>query len=86
MKDKKIQTNDWYVYIVECSDSSLYTGITNNVTQRVEQHNKAQGSKYTKSKLPVKLVWSESGHTKSSASIRENRIKKLNRKQKLELL
>jgi len=78
---------DWYVYIVQCSDSSLYTGITVDLERRVEEHNTSnKGAKYTKSRRPVHLVYSETQHDRSSASKRESTIKKLSRSEKLILL
>jgi len=78
---------DWYVYIVKCSDNSLYTGITVDLERRVEEHNTSnKGAKYTKSRRPVHLVYSETHHDRSSASKRESAIKKLSRSEKLILL
>jgi len=78
---------DWYVYIVKCSDNSLYTGITVDLERRVEEHNTSnKGAKYTKSRRPVHLVYSETQHDRSSASKRESAIKKLSRSEKLILL
>lgn len=76
----------WYVYIVECNDSTLYTGISNNVEKRIETHNKKKGAKYTKTRTPVKLVYQQSFETKSLASKEECRIKKLTRNQKILLI
>ena len=78
---------DWYVYIVKCSDNSLYTGITVDLERRVEEHNTSKkGAKYTKSRRPVHLVYSEKQQDRSSASKRESAIKKLSRSEKLILL
>jgi putative endonuclease len=78
---------DWYVYIVKCSDESLYTGITVDVNRRIEEHNNStKGAKYTRSKRPVHLVYSETQADRSSASKRESAIKKLSRKDKLLLI
>jgi len=76
----------WYVYIVECSDGSLYTGITTDVNKRIATHNKGLGAKYTKTRLPVVLRASFDGFDKSTAAKEEYRIKQLTRKQKLELI
>jgi putative endonuclease len=76
----------WYVYIVECSDKTLYTGITTNLKRRVEEHNDSKlGAKYTKARRPVKLVYKKRFKDKSRASSEEARIKKLDRKEKLKL-
>lgn len=75
----------WYVYIVECSDGSLYTGITTDVNKRIGTHNKGKGAKYTKTRLPVVLRASFDGFDKSTAAKEEYRIKQLTRKDKLKL-
>ena len=77
---------DWKVYIVKCSDKTFYTGITNNIKLRLETHNLGKGAKYTKSRLPVILVYLEPLDDKSSALRREIEIKKLNRSQKINLI
>ena len=75
----------WYVYIIECKDNSLYTGITNNLSKRLEVHNSGKGAKYTKTRLPVKLVYKEIYRTKEDSLKREREIKKLKRSEKLAL-
>ncbi len=75
----------WYVYIIECKDNSLYTGITNNLSKRLEVHNSGKGAKYTKTRLPVKLVYKEIYRTKEESLKRESEIKKLKRSEKLAL-
>ncbi|MEQ1528589.1 MAG: GIY-YIG nuclease family protein [Methylococcales bacterium] len=77
---------DWQVYIILCSDDSLYTGISNDVTRRFAQHLNSKGAKYFRGRRPKQLVYLESGHTRSSAGKRECAIKKLPRQQKLQLL
>ena len=77
---------DWKVYIVKCSDKTFYTGITNNIKLRLDTHNLGKGAKYTKSRLPVILVYLEPVDDKSSALRREIEIKKLNRSQKINLI
>lgn len=76
----------WYVYIVECSDGSLYTGISDDVEKRVLVHNAGKGAKYTRGRRPVKLVYFEGCATKSEALKREMVIKKLRREKKNELI
>lgn len=76
----------WYVYIVRCSDSTLYCGISNNVQKRIVAHNSSKGAKYTKTRLPVELVYSEKVGTMSDAMKRERQIKKMARSQKLSLI
>ena len=77
---------DWVLYILRCSDGSLYTGITNDLEKRLKWHNEGKASKYTRSKRPVKLVYSESLGDESSARKREAEVKNLSRQQKLELI
>lgn len=76
----------WYVYILQCADDTLYTGITNNKARRLSQHNAGKASKYTRTKLPVIMVYSEPSEDRSSATKRELAIKKLSRQQKLGLI
>ncbi|OPJ56732.1 GIY-YIG nuclease family protein [Alkalithermobacter paradoxus] len=71
-----------YVYILECNDKTLYTGYTNNLERRIDTHNKGKGAKYTRYRLPVKLLYFETFSTKSEALKREYQIKKMTRKQK----
>lgn len=75
-----------YTYIVECRDGSLYTGWTNNLEKRIQTHNAGKGAKYTKSRLPVKLVYTETFKTKEEAMSREYAIKHMKRKEKLLLI
>ena len=76
----------WHVYILKCSDSSLYTGISANVIARVLTHNKGKGSKYTRSRKPVELIYTEEFKTRSEALRREIEIKKLSAKNKNRLV
>lgn len=76
----------WFVYIVKCKDNTLYTGITNNLQNRINTHNLGKGSKYTRARRPVTLVYSETHSNKSGASKREAQIKSLSRFQKLKLI
>jgi putative endonuclease len=75
----------WFVYIVECSDGTLYTGSTNDLTKRIETHNKGKGAKYTKMRRPVKVVFSKEVDSKSEAFKEEYKIKQLKRLEKLKL-
>ena len=78
---------DWYVYILECSDKTLYTGITNNLEKRLEQHNHGQeAAKYTRARRPVKCVYQEIQANRSEATKREMAIKQLKRAEKIELI
>ena len=77
----------YFVYILECSDKTLYTGIATDVQRRLNEHNNSdKGAKYTKIRRPLKLLYSEESENRSSASKREYEIKKLSREKKLELI
>ena len=85
MKEEK--KSDWFVYILECKDKTLYTGITNNIKKRIEQHNSSpEGAKYTRARRPVKCVYQEKQKNRSEATKREMAIKKLSRTEKLMLI
>ena len=76
----------YIVYIVQCSDRTLYTGITNALERRIEEHNSSdKGAKYTRSRRPVKLVYQEKHSDRSTASKREYEIKKMSREEKQKL-
>lgn len=75
-----------YTYILECADGTLYTGWTNDLEKRVMAHNKGKGGKYTRTRLPVRLVYSESFETKQQAMQREYAIKQLTRSEKEKLI
>lgn len=75
-----------YTYILRCSDGSYYTGWTNDLEKRLAAHNSGRGSKYTKVRCPVELVYYETFDTKQEAMSREWHIKQLSRQQKEELV
>lgn len=75
-----------YTYMVKCKDGTLYTGWTNNLEKRLADHNSGKGAKYTKSRRPVQLVYYESYETKEEAMRREYTIKRMSRKEKLQLI
>jgi len=77
---------NWFVYIVRCSDNSLYTGISTDVDARVAQHNKGKGAKYTRSRVPVELVYTENLSEKGDALRREIEIKRLSPQNKRKLV
>lgn len=79
-------TTRWLVYMLRCRDGSLYTGITNDLTRRLAAHAAGTGSRYTRSRLPVRLVYREFQPTRSQALRREAALKKLSRHQKLRLV
>lgn len=75
-----------YIYILKCSDGTLYTGYTNNIKRRIEAHNSGKGAKYTRGRRPVKLVYFEQYTTKQDALRREYEIKHLSRTEKIRLV
>jgi len=79
-------TMNWQVYIILCSDNSLYTGITRDIDRRFAQHGGRLGARYFRGRKPREVVYLEGGHTRSSASRREAAIKKLSRAGKLALI
>jgi len=92
--ESSVRVAEWYVYIIRCSDGSLYTGITTNVERRFAEHANhngkqkgvKKGAKYFRARSPEKIVFVEGGHTRSSASQREASVKKLSRQEKLLLV
>ncbi len=77
----------WSVYILECSDKTLYTGITKNLKRRLKEHNtSSKGAKYTRGRRPVKLKYSCKMKNKRAALKEEYRIKQLSRKEKLKIV
>lgn len=88
MNLKKIDNDaeEYFVYILQCHDNSLYCGMTNDLEKRIKAHNNKTASKYTRGRTPVKLVYYESGFTKGGALSREAAIKKLTKKKKLDLI
>lgn len=83
---KTSMNNLSYVYILKCSDNSLYTGWTVNLCRRIKEHNSGKGAKYTRGRTPVELMYLESFPNKIAAQKREYSIKQLTKKQKLELI
>jgi putative endonuclease len=80
------QDKPWFLYIVECSDGSFYTGITNDIERRKQQHNEGIASRYTRSRRPVEIRYQENCGSRSQALIRECSVKLLSRKEKVELV
>ena len=76
----------WYFYVVKCSDGTLYSGITNDLEKRIKTHNLGKGAKYTRSRLPVKLLYSERKRDRITASRREYQVKRLTRAEKKEMI
>ena len=78
---------DYYVYILKCADGTLYTGFTNDLEKRLKAHNSGKGAKYTRNRLPVRLVYSEAFSDKREAMSREWHIKHdMTREEKLKLI
>ena len=86
MPNKRSPQATWFVYILECSDHSLYTGCTNDVVKRLAVHNSGKGAKYTRSRVPVRVVYTETAATRSEAAKREAAIKKLSTVEKQQLI
>jgi putative endonuclease len=76
----------WYLYIVECRDGSLYTGVTNDLERRVAQHNDGSGARYTRSRRPVRMRYHEACENRSSALVRECAVRLLSPKEKWALI
>jgi putative endonuclease len=76
-------TLNWCVYIIRCSDDTLYTGITTDIDRRFNQHAEGTGAKYFRSRQPLQVVYLEKNHTRSSAAKRESQIKAMNRADKI---
>ena len=81
-------TSSWYVYMVRCADNSLYTGITTNLSRRIDEHNNSPklSAKYTRTRRPVRLVYSKKACSRSDASKQEYGLKQLNKQTKEKLI
>lgn len=75
----------WHVYLLQCGDGTLYAGVTTDLARRVKEHGAGTGAKYTRSRLPVRLVWSEAVPGRGAAQRREAAIRRLTRVEKLAL-
>ena len=76
----------WLVYMLECSDNSIYTGITNNLENRLKKHQSGDGAKYLRGRLPIKIIYKELFINRSEATKREISIKKMSKKEKKKLI
>lgn len=85
-KKRKKSSVAWVLYVLKCRDGTLYTGITTNLSRRVQQHNSGKASRYTRSRLPVKLVYHERCRGRSLALKKEYAMKRLSRKGKEEYI
>ena len=81
-----MEIKSWYVYMVQCSDGTIYTGITNDLTARILKHNSGKGAKYTRNRIPVKLKACWPYELKSEAAKAEYAFKQLSRIQKMKLI
>lgn len=79
-------STDWQLYIIECEDGSLYTGVTNNILRRFHQHRSGKGAKYFRRSKPLQLVYQELGYSRQQAQQREYAVKQLTAKQKRQLI
>ena len=84
--NRKPAKEKWFVYLLQCADASLYTGIAKDVSRRCQQHNAGTASRYTRSRLPVVAVYQEVQPSQSSALKREAAIKSMNRRKKLTMI
>ena len=79
-----MKNKNWFVYMLECSDGTIYTGITTDLKRRLYEHNHTtKGAKYTRIRRPVKLVWSRQSENRKTAMQEERKIKKLPKKKKI---
>jgi len=83
---KRKGKKEWNVYILRCGDGTLYTGVAKDVKARLLQHQKGKGAAYTRTHLPVELIYTENGLTRSAALIREAAIKRIPRPKKEKLV
>jgi predicted GIY-YIG superfamily endonuclease len=81
-----MNSRQWLVYLLRCADGSFYTGITNDLSNRLQAHQQGKASRYTRSRLPVKLVYLESAANRSAAARREVMIKRMSRQVKKRLI
>jgi predicted GIY-YIG superfamily endonuclease len=81
-----MNSRQWLVYLLRCADGSFYTGMTNDLPKRLQAHQHGKASRYTRSRLPVKLVYLESAANRSAAAKREVAIKRMRRKEKMGLV
>lgn len=77
----------WFVYMIRCSDNSLYTGVTTNIERRFKEHQESKkGSKYARAKIPLRVVYQETHPNRSEAQIREAQLKKYTKTEKEKLV
>ena len=76
----------WFLYILKCRDASLYTGITKDIERRLKMHSEGKGARYTRTRLPVEMVYQETCRTRTEALVRECAVKALPKPRKLALI
>ena len=86
MTDIQTVNSIWLVYIIHCSDGSLYTGITKNIANRLSKHENGTGAKYTKGRGPFQIVFTEKFSDRAQATKREIQIKKISKQKKIQLI
>jgi putative endonuclease len=87
MKESETEKSEpWHLYILECADGTFYTGVAKDIHKRLDQHNSSKGAKYTRTRLPVKIVYHEMCASRSSALIRECVVKAFPREKKKKLI
>ena len=79
-------SGSWHLYILECADGTYYTGITNNLEKRFTAHNSGKGGRYTRARVPVRIIYQEKVLDRSTALTREHAVKALSREQKKKLI
>ena len=85
-RTSKKRAEKWFVYILGCSDQSLYTGITNNLERRFKTHSEGKGARYTRTRLPLEMVYQETCKNRTEALIRECAVKALPKAKKINLI
>jgi putative endonuclease len=85
-KARSKKAEPWFLYVLECSDGSFYTGVTKDVRRRLDEHNAGRASKYTRLRLPVRLLYTEECAGRTEALVRECEVKALPRAKKKELV
>lgn len=84
--ERRVAGISWFVYVLQCSDLSLYTGVTNDLERRLGEHQSGSGCKYTRGRTPVELIASKRLDTRAEAQVLEHRLKKMKRQQKLQFI
>lgn len=83
---RRTKSEPWFLYILECSDGSFYTGITNDLSRRLKMHQDGKASRFTRTRRPVELLYHEPCRNRTEALVRECAVKSLSRRKKEELI